>query len=444
MRLEEADKKLRSILYLAHGNEGKKIFGQKFTRVKVLQISFKEFWENLSIAFVRKTNITFERHQLLNRKQRDRESLEQFWGALAVMAKRCDIPTGEDKWIRDIFINNTKNSDIQRKLLTETVPPLEALNAALIDEKGITNHIKMTSTFKSTGYSSNKSFNHFNVKREPTLNIERNNTCMKCGGSLTKGHLAVCPAKDTTCTTCKYRGHFTRLCKSCRKNVNIVDSQIVNNTDSNYPSEQPDVNNDRVNRECCGVINAWSESGQSDNDDYSVLNVTTIYDDHQGKELKKLPNIGLGSENQVILNIQVDSASPVSFLKQSVLHELKLRDPYVKIYPVDQATKELYCGFTNKAINITGKVIVPIFSNGWSHKESHFFLTQGHERNILGNDNLPKVGVEVSQKDYPLHTNKKTCKSIDSITSLDKENEIDMISKTFKQLFLLIGKIKQK
>ena len=96
MRLEEADKKLRSILYLALGNEGKKIFGQKFTRVKGLQISFKEFWENLSTAFVRKTNITFERHKLLNRKQRDRESLEQFWGALAEMAKRCNIPTGED------------------------------------------------------------------------------------------------------------------------------------------------------------------------------------------------------------------------------------------------------------------------------------------------------------------------------------------------------------
>ena len=286
MRLEEADKKLRSILYLALGNEGKKIFGQKFTRVKVLQISFKEFWENLSVAFVRKINITFERHKLLNRKQRDRESLEQFWGALAEMAKRCNIPTGEDEWIRDIFINNMKNSDIQRKLLTETLPPLEALNVALIDEKGITNHIKMTSTFKSNGYSSNKSFNHFNVKREPTLNIERTNTCMKCGGNFTKGHLAVCPAKDKTCTTCKYRGNFTRLCKSRRKNVNIVDSQIVNNTDHNYPSEQPDVHIDHANRECCGVINAWSESGQSDNNDYSVLNVTTIYDD-QGKELKK-------------------------------------------------------------------------------------------------------------------------------------------------------------
>ena len=75
-----------------------------------------------------------------------------------------------------------------------------------------------------------------------------------------------------------------------------MDSQIVNNTDCNYPSEQSDVNNDHANREWCGVINAWSESGQSDNDDYSVLKLTTIYDD-QGKELKKLLNIGLGNEN---------------------------------------------------------------------------------------------------------------------------------------------------
>ena len=67
MRIEEALKKLRSSLHLALGNEGKKIFGQMFTRVKILQISFEEFWEYASIAFVRKTNVTFERHKLLNR-----------------------------------------------------------------------------------------------------------------------------------------------------------------------------------------------------------------------------------------------------------------------------------------------------------------------------------------------------------------------------------------
>ena len=37
MRIEEADKKLRSILYLALGNEGKRIFGQKFKGKKTLK-----------------------------------------------------------------------------------------------------------------------------------------------------------------------------------------------------------------------------------------------------------------------------------------------------------------------------------------------------------------------------------------------------------------------
>ena len=106
---------------------------------------------------------------------------------------------------------------------------------------------------------------------------------------------------------------------------------------------------------------SWSESGQSENDDYSVLKFTTIFD-NDSKELKKLLNIGLGKENQVTLKIQVNSTSPVSFLKKNVLHELKLRDLYVKIYPVDKATIDLYCGFTDNAINISGKVILPIFS----------------------------------------------------------------------------------
>ena len=256
-RTEEVDKKLRSVLYLALGNEGKRIFGQKFTKVKVLQISFKEFWEFLAIAFVRKTKVTFERHKLLNRKQRDRESLEQFWGALAKMAKKCDITAGEEEWIRDIFINNMKNYDIQKKLLTETLSPREALNVALIDEKGILNHLKLTNNFNSNGLSVHKPSNHFNVKREPTLNIERSNNCMKCGGFLSKGHLAVCPAKDTTCTSCKFKGHFTRLCRSRRKNVNIVNTQIVDNTDFN-PSDIPDAKTDLTDRECCGVMNAWS------------------------------------------------------------------------------------------------------------------------------------------------------------------------------------------
>ena len=60
--------------------------------------------------------------------------------------------------------------------------------------------MKGTNTFKSDGPSAYQSHNLLNVKREPTLNIEQNNTSMKCGGTVSKVRLAVCPAKDTTFT----------------------------------------------------------------------------------------------------------------------------------------------------------------------------------------------------------------------------------------------------
>ena len=153
-------------------------------------------------------------------------------------------------------------------------------------------------------------------------------------------------------------------------------------------------------KESYDVINAWNEYGQSDDDDFSVLSVRTIYDNN-GLETKKLLNLGIGWDMIVNMNIPVDSASPVSFLKQNVLHEIKLRYPNLKIHPVEKRIKDLYCGFTNGTINILGKIIVRTQSNGWISEETPFFITGGHERNILGNDNLPKLGIEISQRKCP-------------------------------------------
>ena len=88
MRLEEADKNFRSILYLALGNEGKKIFGRKFTRAKALQISFKEFWENFSVAFVRKTNITFRKTQAIKQKTERQRIIRTILGGTCRNAKK--------------------------------------------------------------------------------------------------------------------------------------------------------------------------------------------------------------------------------------------------------------------------------------------------------------------------------------------------------------------
>ena len=68
---------------------------------------------------------------------------------------------------------------------------------------------------------------------------------MNCGGTFSKGHLAVCPAKDTSYSSCKFKGNLTRICKPRRKNVDIVNTYNVDKTDFN-PSDHPDVNMDHV------------------------------------------------------------------------------------------------------------------------------------------------------------------------------------------------------
>ena len=75
MRRYQADKKVRFILHLALGAEGKRVFSPNHPRVKILAISFKDFFDLLEGDFVKPTNITFERYKLLSRKQKDRESL---------------------------------------------------------------------------------------------------------------------------------------------------------------------------------------------------------------------------------------------------------------------------------------------------------------------------------------------------------------------------------
>ena len=111
---------------------------------------------------------------------------------------------GEAKWIRDVIICIMKNTKTQRILLSATISPLKALNHALIDKNGYFNHQNLTNMARSlTNGPTCKSFNVSNqVKKEPSLNMGRRNSCMKSGIAITKGHLNFCPAKEITCNNC--------------------------------------------------------------------------------------------------------------------------------------------------------------------------------------------------------------------------------------------------
>ena len=121
---------------------------------------------------------------------------------------------------------------------------------------------------------------------------------------------------------------------------------------------------------------------------------------HEGLELKKTLKVSLGNFNPYCTEIQIDSASPVSFMEKDLLHELKIRDRFLKLEPVDEITKKAYQGF-GSTINLIGRVRVRIQSKGWEARDQKRFITEGAERNLLGNDILPNLGIVVFQKQPP-------------------------------------------
>ena len=87
-------------------------------------------------------------------------------------------------------------------------------------------------------------------------------------------------------------------------------------------------------------------------------------------------------------------------MKKDLLHELKIRDRFLKLEPVDEITNKAYQGF-GSTINIIGRVRVRIRSKGWDTSNQKFFITEGAERNLLGNDILLNLGIVVLQKQPP-------------------------------------------
>ena len=68
-----------------------------------------------------------------------------------------------------------RNYDIQSKLISDTLTSQNALNLALVDKKGISNHLKMTTTAETQNH--HPSFNrNSNAKKNQRHKITKQNT----------------------------------------------------------------------------------------------------------------------------------------------------------------------------------------------------------------------------------------------------------------------------
>ena len=83
---------------------------------------------------------------LLTTKQSKGGSLEHFFGKLKKLSENCGLGNQEDTLIRDLFIANMRDPEIQRELLRETLEPAQALRLAINTELGQRNQLQISNT----------------------------------------------------------------------------------------------------------------------------------------------------------------------------------------------------------------------------------------------------------------------------------------------------------
>ena len=248
-----------------------------------MKTSILKLWEMTEIAFIRPRNITFDRYMFFSRKQKKSGSVEQFYSILKELAENCDFENREEVKIRDIFITNMLDGDIQHKLLRETVDPERALSIALNMEVGHQNQQRISSNNNNSAAGSTEnaiqSFNRFRGagargKQSGRVAVNRATIgqCRGCGQAWATTHRQVCPALGKKCDHCGLLNHFAKVCRKKLKNSRnsrqgncIKNVENAETTEQNTHSENQNVNYIKYN-----------EQFHSDYDSSDDIHVATV------------------------------------------------------------------------------------------------------------------------------------------------------------------------
>ena len=120
------------------------VLTQKFPHDNIYDPSTLKLWEVMEIAFIRPRNITFDCYVPFSGEQKKDETVEQFYSDFKEFAEDSDFENREEAIIKDIFITNMLDDDIQRELLRDTVEPERTLCIAVNMEMGHQNQNKET------------------------------------------------------------------------------------------------------------------------------------------------------------------------------------------------------------------------------------------------------------------------------------------------------------
>ena len=114
-----AMKKANSVVYVALGMAARKTISGKFPTVNIARITLEDLIKTFKDCLEKPKNETLDRFKFLSRKQKENETLRQFWNELNGLAAKCNFGNITESLVKDVFIVNMNNKDVQQKLCSE-------------------------------------------------------------------------------------------------------------------------------------------------------------------------------------------------------------------------------------------------------------------------------------------------------------------------------------
>lgn len=186
-------------------------------------------------AYVKTQNILYARHALINRRQKEGESLLDFLSALKGLAKPCSFVevtalVHKEEYIREAFVSGLRNRDTKQKILESSKTKLsEIVELARIYEDARSNAEEFSSAQSLSCPITNEQKGE--DISQPTAaavrwNKPRSPGCGWCGYKF-RHPKERCPARDAHCHKCGTIGHFAQVCHSSKSVSNKGSSASI-------------------------------------------------------------------------------------------------------------------------------------------------------------------------------------------------------------------------
>ena len=109
----EAESRMKSRLFFAMGNEGRRQFADSFPHTDISNIPFREFHTGCETLFKVEREYTVERIKLYNMVfMLENDTLSYFYARLSAQVALCDWPNDQEKEIlKDLLIGRIREVD---------------------------------------------------------------------------------------------------------------------------------------------------------------------------------------------------------------------------------------------------------------------------------------------------------------------------------------------